>query len=210
MTNREIFTGIPETWPTWLDEEKIDLILNAAREGEEAERDLCIIAGMVYLGLSAVEASEMPVYRALGDAISDPKTRNTLIVPDEYHAIATKVLHTQVDRGVIFNYGNRLVECTKAQAKAVAEQVFRRAGLKTENCEKRLRRTAARLHYKNDWTDEHNIRKWFHSEIRYIEEENEELYYKTDRYEGEIELLYMDELVPLQARERFENESEPE
>lgn len=210
MTNREIFTGIPETWPTWLDEEKIDLILDAAREGEEAERDVCIIAGMVYLGLSAVEASKMPVYRALGEAIADRKTRNTLIVPDEYRAIATKVLHTQVERGIVFNYGNRLVECTQAQAKAVAEQVFQRAGLKTENCEKRLRRTAARLHYKNDWTDEHNIRKWFYSEIRYIEEENEELYYKINRYEGMIEPPYIGGLLPPQAQERFENESEPE
>lgn len=172
MTNKEMYSRAPHIWPKWLDEAEREQLLQAAKSGVEAERDTLIIAAMLYLGLSAVEASKVRFCTACGDAIEDRKRGAFLHIPNEYRKIVAETIGKKENIWL----KDRLTECTQKDAENAVKQVFQRAGLEVEYCFMRLKRTAAHLHYINEWTWSGDIERWFY-EIGFIKDYNKSLYY---------------------------------
>jgi len=172
VTNKEIYSGRPDLWPRWLDEAEQGRLLEAAKSGAEAKRDTLIIAAMMYLGLSAAEASKVCFCTACGDAIEDRKRGAFLHIPNDYR----KIVAEMVEDGEIIRLKDRLIDCTQKDAENAVKQVFQRAGMAVEYCFMRLKRTAAHLHYINNWTWCGDIERWFY-EIGFIKSCNKALYY---------------------------------
>lgn len=172
MTNKEMYSRAPGEWPRWLDETEQERLLKAARSGENAERDTLIIAAMLYLGLSAVEASKIRFCTACGDAIEDRKRGAFLHIPNEYRKIIAETVGKKENIWV----KDRLTECTEKDAENAVKQAFQRAGIEVEYCFMRLKRTSAHLHYSNEWTWSGDIERWFY-EIGFIKDSEKSLYY---------------------------------
>jgi integrase len=177
MTNRDAYEGPRETWPRVLTEREREAVLQAAREGEDAERSLLIVAAMMYLGLPVLEAAKVRYCTACGDAVEDVKRKAFLHVPPEYRRILLEVIE---GRGQVY-MGEQLITCTQKEAENAVKSAFERAGIPKEFCFMRLRRTAAWMHYENQWTPGPYIERWF-KEIDYIKDKQQQYFYreKTD------------------------------
>lgn len=173
MTNRDAYKGPRETWPRVLTEREREAVLQAAREGEDAERSLLIIAAMLYLGLSVLEAAKVRYCTACGDAVEDVKRKAFLHVPPEYRRILLEVIE---GRGGVC-MADQVITCTQKEAENAVKGAFIRAGLSPEFCFMRLRRTAAWMHYENQWTPGPYIERWF-KETEYIRETQREYFYR--------------------------------
>ena len=191
MKIKETYQKAPMYWPWWLSDEEQERIIKAAEAGEDARRDTVIIAGMLYLGLTAKEAAAIRYCTANGDAIERKGGAAFLHIPNAYR----RIIYSAMGELDTIPLTDRLITCTQKDAEAAAEAVLSRAGIAAEVGLLRLRRTAARLHYVNGWTWEGDILKWF-SDIEYIPEEHKVLYYreKTDAEEAEEMAAALNEL----------------
>ena len=179
MTNKEMYSRSPGEWPRWLDETDQERLLKAARSGADAERDTLIIATMMYLGLSAREASKISVNTVFEDAIEDRKRGAFLHIPNEYKKIVLEIVKKKEN----FSFDDRLIQCTMKDAESAVTQAFQRAGIDIQHCFMRLKRTAAHLHYNNEWTPIDYIERWFY-EIGFIKNFEISLYYRDDKLNG--------------------------
>lgn len=180
MTAKETYQKDIMYWPVWLSDAEQERIIKAAAAGEDARRDTVIIAGMLYLGLTAKEAAAIRYCTANGDAIERKGGAAFLHIPNAYR----RLIYGAMGELDTIPLTDKLITCTQKEAEAAAEGVLSRAGIAAEVGLLRLRRTAARLHYVNGWTWEGDILKWF-SDIEYIPEEHKVLFYreKTDAEE---------------------------
>lgn len=178
MNGKEIYKKEPMYWPMWLSDEEQAQIITAAEEGENARRDIIIIAGMMFLGLSAKEAAAIRYCTVNGDAIERKGGAAFLHIPNAYRRMIYKAIG---DISTV-PLADRVISCTQKEAEEAAEAVLSRAGFAAEVAALRMRRTAARLHYMNGWTWEGDILRWFR-DIESIPEGNKVLYYREETEE---------------------------
>lgn len=176
MTKKQMYSNTINIcdWPKWMEREEINAIMEAAKAGDNTERDIFILAAMVYLGVNIEKAVNIQFCTACGDAIEDIKRQAFLHIPNEYRYIISEA----IEKKRKIKLYERLTNSTVEEAEEGIKMIFSRAGISTDHYLMRLSRTAARLHYVNRWTNEENIKAWF-EEIDYIEEKIKELFYKT-------------------------------
>lgn len=181
MKLKETYQKAPIYWPYWLTEEEQERIVKAAAESDSAKRDTIIIAGMLYLGLTAKEAATIRYCTANGDAIEREGGGAFLHIPNAYR----RKIYGAMGNIDTIPLTERLIKCTQKEAEEAAERIITRSGFAAEIGKLRIRRTAARLHYINGWTWEGDIRQWF-TEINFIRpKQNRVLYYREKTAEEE-------------------------
>lgn len=194
MTIRDAYKGPRERWPRVLTEQERKAVLQAAREGEDAERALLIVAAMLYLGLPVLEAAKVRYCTACGDAVEDMTRKAFLHVPPEYRRILLEVIEGRSGTRM----ADQMITCTQKEAENAVKGAFVRAGLSPEFCFMRLRRTAAWLHYENQWTPGPYIERWF-KEIDNIKDTQRQYFYREkteDDIQAEIDATIM-RMTPL-------------
>lgn len=172
MTNKEIYSNMPGKWPRVLQEEERKRLFEAAKCGEESEKNILLLASMLYLGLSVDEVIKIRFCTVCGDAIENRKRGAFLHIPNEYRKMVFEIVKNREN----IQLKERLIECTKKEAENLIIHIFIRAGIDTEFCFMRIKRTAAHLHYINGWTWSGNIERWFF-EMGFIKSIDKSAYY---------------------------------
>lgn len=174
----------------WLNAAEIEKIIEAAKAGDNARRDMILLANCLYLGLDGKAAAGVRYCTACGDAIENRTRGAFLHIPNEYRRI---IADAAARSSAPFQLKDRLTDCEPEAAEGVIASVFERAGLSTFNCIERVRRTAARLHYVNQWTREEEIARYFPEVAEAAPPESGALYYreKTDtEIQAALERMY--------------------
>lgn len=159
----------------WLKAAEIEKVIEAAKAGEDPRRDMILLANCLYLGMDGKAAVNVRYCSACGDAIENRTRGAFLHIPNEYRRIIAEAARSSAP----FQLKDRLTDTEPEAAESVIASVFARAGLDTVNGIERLRRTAARLHYVNQWTREEEIARYFPEVAEAAPPENGVLYYRT-------------------------------
>ena len=113
--------------------------------------------------------------------MEDVKRKAFLHIPAEYRRLLQEV----IDGHGLVHMADQLIICTHKEAENAVKGAFGRAGLSTEFCFMRLRRTAAWMHYQNQWTPGPYIERWF-KEIDYIKDTQRQYFYR-EKTEDDIQ-----------------------